>query len=80
MELKQAVSLRIRELLAERSYTQRQLATRSGIPPSTLSTIIKCKTPSRTDLTILNLCRGLDIDMVDFYNSPLFKRENIEDN
>jgi len=80
MELKQAVSLRIRELLKERSYTQRYLATRSGIPASTLSTIIKCKTPSRTDVTILNICRGLDIDIFEFYNTPMFKLENIEDN
>ena len=79
MQFNYAVSLRLQQFLQERKITQYELAKRSGIPPSTVNSIIWYKTPPRSDTTILNICRGLEIEMYDFYLTPLLKRENISD-
>ena len=46
MKLNEAVTRRIRELCNERGITQYQLYLKTGVPQSTLSTIMKCSYPS----------------------------------
>ena len=46
MQLNQAVSIRLTELLSEKNMTQYQLSTKSGLPRSTISNIINCTYPS----------------------------------
>ena len=79
MQFSKAVALRIRELMKERQLTQYALAKRSGISTSTLNTVLSGKLPGRIDTTMLNICRGLDIELADFYNSECLKRKNIAD-
>ena len=62
MQFSKAVALRIRELMKERQLTQYALAKRSGISTSTLNTVLSGKLPGRIDTTMLNICRGLDIE------------------
>lgn len=78
LQLSEATALRIKELMRKRSLTQ-SLAKKSGLSPSTLNTILAGKTPGRIDMTILNICRGLEIEMTEFYDIDLLKRENIID-
>lgn len=68
MQFSKAVALRIRELMKERQLTQYALAKRSGISTSTLNTVLSGKLPGRIDTTMLNICRGLEIELADFYN------------
>lgn len=68
MQFSKAVALRIRELMKERQLTQYALAKRSGISTSTLNTVLSGKLPGRIDTTMLNICRGLDIELADFYH------------
>ncbi|MCI8387993.1 MAG: helix-turn-helix transcriptional regulator [Clostridiales bacterium] len=78
MELSQAVSARLSELMEERNMTQYKLFMRSGVPKSTISSIINCKHYS-VQLRILHeLCQGLDISIIDFFASPLFDESNLE--
>lgn len=63
MQFSKAVALRIRELMKERQLTQYALAKRSGISTSTLNTVLSGKLPGRIDTTMLNICRGLDIEL-----------------
>ncbi len=79
MQLNEAVAKRIRELCKERNMTQYQLFRVSGVPQSTLSTIMKCCYSSMKLRIIYEICEGFDISMADFFSSPLFKRENLED-
>lgn len=79
MQFNHAVSLRLQQFLKERTLTQYELAKRSGLPPSTVSSIIQCKTQGRSDITMLNICRGLEIELSDFYLTPLLTRNNIAD-
>ena len=79
MKLNEAVACRIKELLEERGITQYQLHLKTGIPQSTLSTIMKCSYPSMKLRIIYEICDGLEINLEDFFASDIFNRENIED-
>ncbi len=79
MKLNEAVAFRIKELCKERGITQYQLYLKTGVPQSTLSTIMKCSYPSMKLRVIYEICDGLEIDLADFFASAVFKRENIEE-
>ncbi len=79
MLLNEAVAKRIKELCVERKLTQYQLYQKTGVPQSTLSTIMKCKFPSMKLRIIYEICDGLEIDLKTFFDSPLFSRENLND-
>lgn len=79
MKLNEAISKRITELCKEKNLTQYGLSMKSGVPQSTLSTILNCTFPSMKMRIIYEVCEGFEISLTEFFNSPLFKRENIED-
>ena len=59
---------RIRELCAARSWSYYRLAKRSGIPYSTLSTMLhKTNVPSVSSL--MKICDGLGITLAQFFSS-----------
>ena len=80
MKLNEAVAYRIKELCKERGITQYQLYLKTGVPQSTLSTILKCSYPSMKLRIIYEICDGLEMNLEDFFASDVFKRENIEEN
>lgn len=79
MQLNEAISLRIKELCTQNNITQYQLSMKSGVPQSTLSTIMKCKSPSMKIRIIYELCEGLEMNIKEFFDSPIFDRENLID-
>lgn len=79
MKLNEAVAKRIKQLCKERGITQYQLFLKSGVPQSTLSTILSCTYPSMKLRIIYEICDGLEITLEEFFASPLFARENIKD-
>ena len=78
MQLNEAVSKRLTELLNEHSMTQYQLYMKSGVPKSTIGNLINCTYPSMKLRVIHELCQGLEIDLSDFFASPLFHETNLE--
>lgn len=78
MQLNKAVSKRICELLQERDMTPYQLYIKSGVPKSTIGNIINCAYPSMKLRVIHELCQGLGVSIIEFFNSPLFEEENLE--
>ena len=72
MQLNQAVSIRLTELLSEKNMTQYQLSTKSGLPRSTISNIINCTYPSMKLRIVHEVCQGLEIGINEFFSSPLF--------
>lgn len=79
MQLNEAVAKRITELCKERELTQYALSMRSGVPQSTLSTVMSCSFPSVKLRIVYEICEGLEIGLQEFFDSPLFERENLED-
>ena len=80
MELSQAVARRIRRLLKEHHFTQYSLFKKSAVPCSTISMICTCKVKDIRLGTLLNLCRGFDITLQEFFSDELFAVENLSDN
>ena len=78
MQLNEAVSKRLAELLRARQMTQYQLYMKSGVPKSTIGNIINCTYPSMKLRVIHELCQGLDISITDFFHAPLFDENNLE--
>lgn len=78
LQLNQAVSTRLSQLLKERNMTQYQLYIKSGVPKSTLSNLISCSYDSVKLRIIHELCQGLGITIPEFFNSPLFDEVNLD--
>jgi len=78
MQLNEAVSRRLTELLDEREMTQYKLFKRTGVSKSTISNIIACNHQSMNLRVLHEICQGLDINIVDFFTSPLFDNENLD--
>lgn len=77
MKLQDAIILRIEQLCLERNITKYELFKLSGVPQSTLTSIKKNRSGSVKIITLYWICEGFEISLEEFFNSPLFKRENI---
>ena len=71
-----AVQKRIIELCEKEDITINKLATISGLTQSTLNNIMSGRNNSTTISTVKKLCDGLDITIIEFFNSEIF--ENLE--
>ena len=73
MNTKQAVANRILELCTQRNITVNALAAVSGMPPSTIYSMLNEKSQNPGVVSIKKLCDGLDISLREFFNSELFE-------
>ena len=72
MGIKDAVVKRFKDICESRQIRYNELATLSGITPSTVYSMMD---PSRRDLSIITikkLCDGLDISIYEFFSDPIF--------
>lgn len=74
MQLQEAISLRIMELVHENGITLNQLAERSGLSASSITRTVKANSSvsNTTTGTVLKMCSGLGIPFKVFWESPLF--------
>ncbi len=74
MQLQEAISLRIMELVRENGITLNQLAERSGLSASSITRTVKTNSnvSNTTTGTVLKMCSGLGIPFKAFWESPLF--------
>lgn len=79
MLLSTAIKNRILALCKERDLTINKLCTICGITQSTLANINARPYTNLTVLTIMRICRGLDISLQDFFTSPLFDIDKLDD-
>ena len=79
MYLSNAIKQRIYELCNERNISINKLCIMSGITQSTLANINARPNTNLTVLTIMRICRGLNISLKDFFNSSIFNIDNLED-
>ena len=78
VQLNQAVSKRLKQLLEEHEMTQYQLFSRSGVPKSTINNIINCAYDSVKLRIIHEICQGFPISIAEFFQSPLFDEDNLD--
>ena len=77
MRLVDAVYLKISEYVKERKINLNVLANLSGVPRTTIITMTRSKTVTLS--TIYGICDGLNISLQEFFDSPLFDKENINE-
>lgn len=79
MKLNEAVSQRLQELLNQKHMTQYKLFMKSGVPKSTIGNVINCSYDSVKLRIIHEMCQGLEISVSEFFATPLFDENSLED-
>lgn len=77
MRLVDAIYQRIINLANSEDKSIYRIAIDGGVPYSTIATMKRSRTVKLS--TIYGVCDGLNIELKDFFNSPLFDKENITD-
>lgn len=72
MSTKEAIANRILQLCEERQIAVNELASISGVSPSTVYSILNEKSQNPGAVTIKKLCDGLDITLAQFFGTPEF--------
>ena len=73
MKFKDAIVERFIQICAERGISYTLLATQAGVTPSTVYSMLD---PSRRDVsasTVKKLCDGLELSIIVFFDSELFR-------
>ena len=76
--INQAVSMRIRELLAERKMSQYRIEQKSGISHSQMGFILKNRNNSVNFKTIFMLANGFGMTVLEFLDSPHFNISRLD--
>lgn len=72
MSTKEAIANRILQLCNERDMAINELASISGISPSTVYSILNEKSKNPGAITLKKLCDGLEITLGEFFSTPEF--------
>lgn len=67
------IKSRILSLCEERNMSIYKLSIESGVSPSTIKSILYGKSKNPGIVTIKMLCDGLDITLIEFFNTQEFK-------
>ena len=73
IHIKEAIVKRIKNICLVRGMKYNKLATRSGVTPSTVYSMLD---PSRRDLSVITLkkfCDGLDMTITEFFDDDIFR-------
>ncbi len=73
MRMKEAIVKRFQQLCQERDITYNELASLSGVTPSTVYSMMDSRRKDISAITVKKLCDGLGISIPEFYKDPLFE-------
>lgn len=73
MQMKDAIVLKFKTLCNEKNISLNQLATLSGVTPSTVYSMMDESRKDLSVITVKKLCDGLDITISDFFDDDLFR-------
>ena len=74
MDTYTAVKNRILFLCEEKKITINKLASESGVAPSTIKNILYGKSKNPGIVTIKKICDGLEITIMEFFDTPEYKK------
>ena len=74
MRIKPAIVLRFQQLCKERNIKYTELATRLGVTPSTVYSMMDETRKDLSVITVKKLCDGLDITITEFFSAPIFEQ------
>ena len=74
MKVKDAITHRFREICEERSIHFNELATLSGVTPSTVYSMMDPRRRDLSVITVKKLCDGLQISLKEFFSGEVFDK------
>lgn len=78
MKLSTAVAERISNILAEKQMSQYRLEKIIAMPHNTLKTLMSGRNKSVNLRTVMQIVKGLDMTVAEFFNDALFESEDLE--
>ena len=72
MDTREAIANRIRQLCTERSITPNALSNIAAVPQATVNSILNGESKNPGIVTIKKLCDGLDISIIEFFDTKEF--------
>lgn len=72
MIISEAIKLRIEELLQKNNLSAYKLSYLAGMSASNISDCLRGKVKEPTISSIIHICEGLDMQLKDFFDSPIF--------
>ena len=72
MDVKDVIAKRFQQLCRERDIRPNELATLSGVTPSTVYSMMDNSRKDLSILTIKKLCDGLDMKLPEFFDAEIF--------
>lgn len=72
MMISEAIKLRIDELLEQNNISAYKLSYLAGMSASIISDCMRGKVKEPTISSIIHICEGLDMQLKDFFDSPVF--------
>lgn len=73
MLIKEAIVERFRGICEERNIKLNELATLSGVTPSTVYSMMDARRKDLSVITVKKLCDGLDMSITEFFAHPIFE-------
>jgi len=77
MNLRQAVAIRIREILKARGMTQYRLEQNAAISHSTMKSLLNGKQKGFNILTVVLIIRAFGMTIAEFFDHPVFESEDL---
>ena len=73
MLIKEAIVKHLQDIFKKRNIKYNELATLSGVTPSTVYSLMDENRKDLSVITLKKLCDGLDISISDFFDDDLFR-------
>lgn len=77
MSANDKIATRVRELATEKNLTYYELSYKSAVPLTTLNHIVNGSTKNPGIITLMKICNGFGITIIDFFSTEEMK--NIEE-
>ena len=73
MLIKEAIVKHLQDICRQRNMKYNELATVSGVTPSTVYSLMDASRKYLSVITLKKLCDGLDMTITEFFDDELFK-------
>lgn len=78
MKISSAVALRVSNILRERNKSFYRLEKDIDIPHNTMKTLMRETNKSVNLRTVMQIAKGLNMTLSEFFNDPIFESEELE--
>lgn len=78
MKISSAVALRVSNILSERNKSFYRLEKDADIPHNTMKTLMRETNKSVNLRTVIQIAKGLNMTLSEFFNDPIFESEELE--